>query len=299
MVREVHITRIVPAPRDRVWAAWTESEQLARWFMPHGFTVPSCEVDPRVGGAFHMTVRGPDGSESVNSGEFLEVDPPRRFVLTTSAFEDPEGVPMLEVRNTVMFTDLGDKTELSLHAVVTKAPPELTAPLAGMEEGWLQSLEKLDAALTGEPIGGSERRVVATRILDAPREVVWRAWTEAERVARWWAPPGFELVNQEMDVRPGGTWRHTLRAPDGTGIPATVTYVVLQEPEVLAYLYGNVGEPGHAFTTVELVDEGGKTAITVTLHFASAEERDRMVEENRAHQGLEGSLERLASVVTS
>ena len=123
MVREISITRIFDAPRDLVWRAWTEAEQLARWFMPHGFTVPECEVDLRPGGTFRMMVRDPNGMESPTGGELMEVDPLERLVFTTAAFEGPDGVPLFEVRNTATFADRGDKTELTLHAVVTKASP--------------------------------------------------------------------------------------------------------------------------------------------------------------------------------
>ena len=172
MVREISITRIFAAPRDLVWRAWTEAEQLAQWFMPHGFTVPESDMDLRPGGKFTMTVRGPDGTESPTGGEFREIDPPERLVFTTTAFDGPDGVPMLEVLNTVTFADRGEKTELTLHAVVTKATLEMAAPLAGMEEGWLQSFEKLDGLLTGRETDSSEREIVATRLLDAPRETV-------------------------------------------------------------------------------------------------------------------------------
>ena len=185
MVREIRITRIFAAPRDLVWRAWTEAEQLARWFMPHGFTVPACEVDLRVGGSFRMTVRAPDGAESPTGGEFKEIDPSQRLVFTTTGFDGPDGVPMLEVLNTATFADLGDKTELTLHSVVTKASPEMAAPLAGMEEGWLQSLEKLDGLLTGREVDSSEREMVATRLLDAPRETVWKLWTDPAHIAEW------------------------------------------------------------------------------------------------------------------
>ena len=84
MVREISITRIFAAPRDLVWRAWTEADQLAQWFMPHGFTVPACDMDLRPGGKFTMTVRGPDGTESPTGGEFREIDPPERLVFTTT-----------------------------------------------------------------------------------------------------------------------------------------------------------------------------------------------------------------------
>jgi uncharacterized protein YndB with AHSA1/START domain len=295
MVREVSITRIFDAPRELVWNAWTDAEQLARWFMPHGFTVPECEVDLRPGGKLHMLVRGPDGSEMPNDGEFREIDPPERFVLTTSAFEGPDGVPLLEVLNTVTFADRGEKTEMTLHAVVTKSTPEMAGPLAGMEEGWLQSFEKLDGLLTGREADSSSRELATTRVVDAPRELVWKAWTEPERVAKWWGPKGFTTTIQEMDVRPGGVWRHTMHGPDGTDYPNKVVFLEVREPECLAYLHGDPGEPDHFFSTVIFTDEGGKTGISMRGLFPSAADRDRVIEEYGAAEGMESTLDELAA----
>jgi uncharacterized protein YndB with AHSA1/START domain len=293
MVREVTITRVFDAPRDAVWRAWTDAEQLKQWFMPHGFTVPECTVDLRPGGVLRMVIQGPDGGESTIDGEFLEVDPPARCVFTTATFEGS-----LTGRNTVTFEDRGSKTELTLHAEVTTSSPELRAALAGMEEGWLQSLEKLDAFLSGTEVDRTSRSVIATRVLDAPRERVWKAYTDPEQVAQWWGPPGSTIETHEIDVSPGGTWRATLHGAYGD-YEQKMTYVAVQEPQVLAYLYGDPSAPGHAFTMVELADEGDKTTVTVTINFASAEERRRMLEENGAQQGLEMALDQLANYVAT
>jgi uncharacterized protein YndB with AHSA1/START domain len=296
MVREATIARTFDAPRELVWRAWTDPDELKRWFMPHGFTVPQCEVDLREGGRLHMTVRAPDGSESANDGTFEEIDAPSRLVVTTGAFHGPDGTPMLEVRNTVTFDDVDGKTDVRIHAVVTKATPELAAALAGMDEGWLQSLDKLDAVLTGGQPTSVERQLVATRVLDAPRETVWKAYTDPEQVTKWWPPPGQTIETHRIDIRPGGTWRATLHGGYGD-FEQHMTYVAVQEPQLLAYRYGDPTQPGGVFTTVELADDGGKTTVTVTLAFASAEERRRMVEEGYAQQGLEGSLDRLSGFV--
>jgi uncharacterized protein YndB with AHSA1/START domain len=298
IVREVSIARTFDAPREMVWRAWTEADELKRWFMPHGFTVPECEVDLRVGGRLHMTVRSPDGSEMANDGTFEEIDPPSRLVLTTGAFHGPDGTPMLEVRNTVTFEDVDGKTELRIHSLVTKAAPDLGAALAGMEEGWLQSLDKLEAALSGGTPTSAPRQLVATRVLDAPRETVWKAYTDLQALGRWWPPSGQAMDTHAIDVRPGGTWRSTLHGRTGTSSRPSCTSwcksrrrsrtstAILDRPAT------------RSSRTIELEDEGGKTTVTVTLAFASAEERRRMVEESWAQQGLEGSLDRLASFVT-
>jgi len=297
MVREISITRIFAAPRDLVWRAWTEAEQLARWFMPHGFTVPACEVDLRVGGSFRMTVRAPDGTESPTGGEFKEIDPPQRLVFTTTGFDGPDGVPMLEVLNTATFADLGDKTELTLHAVVTKASPEMAAPLAGMEEGWMQSLEKLDGLLTGREVNSSEREMVVTRLLDAPRETVWKLWTDPAHIAEWWGPRDFTTTIHEMDVRPGGAWRHTMHGPDGADYPNSAVFLEVREPEGIAFLHGDPGEPDHFLTTVDFAAEGGKTGVTIRALFPSTADRERAIREYGAADGLEENMDKLAEYV--
>jgi uncharacterized protein YndB with AHSA1/START domain len=288
LVREITITRMFEASRDEVWKAWTDHEQLKRWFMPHGFTVPECTVDLRPGGALRMVILAPDGSESTSEGEFIEVDPPTRCVFTETAFGGA-----LAVRNAVTFEDRGGATELTLHVEVTKASTELRGPLAGMEEGWLQSFEKLDAVLAGSEIDRTSRSVVATRVIDATRERVWKAYTDPEELSRWWPWPGATLEVHEIDVRPGGVWRSSLHGPHGSH-EQTITYLAVVEPQMLAYLYGDPSEPGHAFTMVELAEEGGKTNVTVTINFSSEQERGRMVEQG-AQSGLEGALERLAA----
>ena len=146
--RELVITRVFDAPREMVWKAWTDPEHVMRWWGPKDFTNPVCELDVRPGGAILIHMRGPDGVVIPNKGVFHEIVEPERLVLTTSAFEDEEGNPQLEVLNTVTFEEQGGKTKLTLRVVVVKATPEVEGALAGMEEGWNQSLDRLAEALS-------------------------------------------------------------------------------------------------------------------------------------------------------
>jgi uncharacterized protein YndB with AHSA1/START domain len=140
--REIVITRIFDAPRELVFKAWIDPKHVARWWGPQGFTNPVCELDARPGGAIHIHMRGPDGVVYPMKGVFREVVEPERLVFTTSAFEDEEGQPQLEGLTTVTFVEHEGKTKLTLHAVA-RGTPEAAAALAGMEEGWSQSLDKL------------------------------------------------------------------------------------------------------------------------------------------------------------
>lgn len=144
---ELVLTRIFDASRELVFRAWTDPRHLAQWWGPNGFTTPVCEMDVRPGGAFLFHMCGPDGTIYPNKGMFHEVVPPERLVVTTSAFEDEAGIPQLELRNTVTFAEHDGKMRLTLHAVVVKASSKMAGPLAGMEQGWSQSLDRLATAL--------------------------------------------------------------------------------------------------------------------------------------------------------
>src|SRR5918996_5662651 len=80
--RAFTLTRWFDAPRDRVWRAWTDSRELARWWGPHGYTNPVVELDARPEGELRIVMRSPDNAEIPISGEFLDVDPPSRLVFT-------------------------------------------------------------------------------------------------------------------------------------------------------------------------------------------------------------------------
>jgi uncharacterized protein YndB with AHSA1/START domain len=141
--RELVIERIFDAPRELVWKAWTDPKHVAQWWGPRGFTNPVCEMDVRPGGAILIHMRGPDGVVYPAKGVFREIVEPERLVFTDSAFEDEDGNPQLEVLTTVTFAEQGGKTKLTLHAIVIKSTPAVAEALAGMEEGWSQSLDKL------------------------------------------------------------------------------------------------------------------------------------------------------------
>lgn len=141
------LTRIFDAPRELVFKAWTDPQLLARWWGPHHYDNPVCEVDARPGGAIFIVMRGPDGLDNPMKGAFREIVPPERLVFTSCAFEDEAGHPQFENLNIVTFEDMGDKTRLTLHVEVLYATPAAEGPLSGMEVGWSQSLEKLDEVL--------------------------------------------------------------------------------------------------------------------------------------------------------
>ncbi len=142
----------------------------------------------------------------------------------------------------------------------------------------------------------ADREIVTKRTFDAPRELVFKAWTDPEHIGEWWGPTGFTTTTSEMDVRPGGTWRFIMHGPDGVDYPNLVTYIEVEPPERLVYTHGDDdGDMSVQFvTTVTLVDRGGKTELTMQALFATAAERDRVIAEVGAIEGANQTLGRLA-----
>ncbi|TMB85902.1 MAG: hypothetical protein E6J37_14020 [Chloroflexi bacterium] len=128
--------------------------------------------------------------------------------------------------------------------------------------------------------------MILTRVFDAPRELMWKLWTEPEHIRKWWGPKGFTLPGCEMDFRPGGTYRFVMRGPDGLDNP----FLVRNERIVFTAILDNL--PGHELvTTVTFAEDGGKTKLT-------ARQTTPPGEAGRGqNQGWSETLARLADLV--
>ena len=143
----------------------------------------------------------------------------------------------------------------------------------------------------------ADREIVTTRLIDAPRELVFEAWTDPQHVAHWFGPDGFVTTTHAMDVRPGGVWRFTMRGPDGKDWPNVVTYEQVVAPERLVYLHGDETEPDMFHNTVTFDDQDGKTALTMRAVFKTAAARDFVARERGAVEGGQQTVSRLEQYV--
>jgi uncharacterized protein YndB with AHSA1/START domain len=134
----LELKRVFPAAPPAVFGAFSAPEELAKWWGPEGFTVPSVELDPRVGGRYRIQMQPPDGDPFHIAGEFREVDPPARLAYTfVYEVPDPDDVENLVQ---LSFRDLGEATEIvfTQHPFKTEARRELHA------DGWADSFDKLE-----------------------------------------------------------------------------------------------------------------------------------------------------------
>ena len=157
----------------------------------------------------------------------------------------------------------------------------------------------------------SSRELVITRIIDAQRELVFKAWTDLKHVVQWWGPHGFTNPVCEMDVRPGGTYRSVMRSPDGVEYPMKGVYREIVEPERLVYTAAVAEHPAEwhdllnknrqkgegkpaqeLLMTVNFEGHDGKTKLTIGNRFESVADRDAMLKMGMT-EGWTESLERL------
>ena len=163
-VKDLTVTRVFDAPRERVWAAWTDPELVRRWWGPEHFTAPSIQIDLRVGGMYVWSMRGPAGTqwdrEMFNAGVYKEIVPNEKLVVTqymsdaagrmidaTEYGQHPDFPDEMTI--TVLFEELDrGRTQLSIVYPQPASEAEFQAMLkSGMKEGWASSLNKLAEAL--------------------------------------------------------------------------------------------------------------------------------------------------------
>jgi uncharacterized protein YndB with AHSA1/START domain len=296
--RELTIMRTFNAPRELVWKVWTEPEHLAKWWGPNGFTNPVCEADVRPGGAMRIHMYHPEYPEHWVKGVFREVVKPELLVFTNNAHIGEQNPPSIESITTVTLEEHNGGTKLTMHTVVTNIKPEMAAALAGMEEGWNQSLDRFteEVASTSQA-DTADREIVTTRVFNAPRELVWKVWTEPEHIAKWWGPNGFTNTIHKMDVRVGGEWRYIMHGPDGTDYPTKVLYAKIVERERLEYYLGsdnNENDPVEFYSIVTFEAQGNKTKVTMRGIFKTAEEKAFVAEKSHAVEGAQQTFDRMA-----
>ena len=121
--------------------------------------------------------------------------------------------------------------------------------------------------------------IVMRRTFDAPRDVVWAAFTDPKHVAQWYGGHGFTNPVCEMDVRPGGRWRHVMRTPDGTEFPMEFVFLEVVKPERLVWTNADHGKgpgpgPHHNVMTVTLEEAGRQTKWKLVTRFQSFADRE-------------------------
>lgn len=147
----------------------------------------------------------------------------------------------------------------------------------------------------------SDRELLMTRQLDAPRELVWEAMTTPEHVKHWWGPSGYTMSSCEIDLRPGGSWRFVQLSPDGREFPFKGVYREITRPERVVQTFIFDVEPFNVHESVEtmtLTERDGGTLVSVHVLYESIEVRDGVIASGM-EKGAAETYDRLAEYLTT
>lgn len=288
--RELAISRVFNAPRELVWKVWTSPEHIKNWWGPNGFTNTIFKMDVVPGGEWDFIMHGPDGKDYKNRSIYKEVVKYEKLVY------DHVSGPKFQF--TVTFAEQGKKTLLTIQMLFeTQEFRDQVIKQYGAAEGLKQNMYKLDAYILKI---SSEKELTITRLFDAPRDVVFKAWLEREQLVKWWGPGDFTNPVCDIDAKPGGKVYIDMKGPDGTVYPMDGEFHEIVPSQKIVFTTAALDDNGkrlfEVLNTVTFSEEGTKTKMT--LHACVANIRP----EGKYHidgmnEGWNQSLDRLANLV--
>ena len=306
---EIHIHRVYDAPVKAVWAAWTEPDQVAKWWGPRGFTITTHSRDLRVGGHWNYTMHGPDGVDYPNTTKYFEVEKYAKLVYDHGG--NDEQAPLFRV--TVRFAESKGKTTMDMSmALATPEAAEETRKTIRKHGGnstWDRLAEYLEKESSGR------EKFVINRTFDAPIDLMYEMWSDPAHFSQWLAPTGFEMKFLKADIRPGGSSSYVMTGP-GITMYGRAHYIKMEKPRLLVYTqefcdeHGNLSRhpkaptwPATMLTTVLLTSEGvDSTRVTVTWEPYGATTAEELATFIQARAGMTmgwtGSFDKLEALLT-
>lgn len=281
------VERTFDAPVALVWKALTDKDDIKHW----SFDIR--EFEPKVGFEFRF-YGGDKTSQYLHHCKVTEAIPNKRLAYTWR-YEGYAGDSLVTFE---LFAE-GNKTRLRLTHEGLETFPKIPAfAKANFLQGWTEivgsSLKNFVETQRSEKLVG-DREIAAVRVFDAPRDLVWKVWTDPEHVVKWWGPNGFSTTTHSMEVKPGGVWRFVMHGPDGRDYQNKITYIEVVKPERLVYKHGGDKEvePVNFQVTVTFREQGGRTRLDMRSVFPSANARDYVIKTYGAFEGMKQHLGRL------
>ena len=271
----VRVSRTLHAPREVVFAAWSSAEHVKRWFAPTGYTVPQATVDLRVGGAFEVLMRAPDGVEHWVRGVFVEVTPNERLELDLIVSDDKRN-PLFRAMTEVQFADALGGTRLEVTQGYLVLDPKAAWMARGAPQGWAQTLDSLWAEVRRMLTSPDSPRSVAhsaftlERTYDAPVERVYRALSDEAAKSKWFAGSDgqWRQIERSMDFRVGGRERLKGRWESGVVSTFDAIYHDIVPNERIVYTYEmhlDEKKISVSLATMQLKSAGsGRTTLKMT-----------------------------------
>jgi uncharacterized protein YndB with AHSA1/START domain len=148
-----------------------------------------------------------------------------------------------------------------------------------------------------EPVT-ADREIVISRVIDAPRELVFEAFTQVRHLSHWWGPEGFTTTTRSFEFRVGGEWNFVMHGPDGTDYQEWICWTEIEPPEAIAMLHGESrGDPNAFESLLTFAPDGAGTRIEMRTVFPTPQLREDAVEKYHAIEGGRQTLSNLAAYV--
>ncbi len=306
---EIVITRVFDAPRELVWEAMTNPKHVVNWWGPTGFSTTIETMDVRPGGVWKHVMQGPDGAKYPNKSIFKELVKPEKIVYSHGGGREDGSGPGANFTATWTFEEVAPgKTRITARMVFPTAEARnIVVKEYGAIEGGKQTLGRLAEYLPTMTVG--EKEFVITRTFAAPRDLVWKAWTERDRLLQWFGPKGLTISTATVDFRPGGVFHYGMKSPDGKMIWGKFVYREIVAPEKIVFISSfsdekggltrhpmSAGWPLEMLSTTTFAEHDGKTLLTIrwTPDNATEEELKSFIAAKPGmSQGWSGTFEQL------
>ncbi len=304
---EIYITRIYDAPVKMVWEAWTDPEQVGKWWGPRGFTITTHSKDTRTGGHWSYTMHGPDGVNYENKTIYLEVEKYSRMVYDHGGNDDRP--PLFRV--TVEFSETAGKTKMDMTMALATAEAAVETKKFIKKAGGESTWDRLAEYLSKDDI------FVVNRSFDIPRNLMFEMWTDPNHFSKWLPPTGFTMKFLKSDISVGGTGFYCMSGEGGMQMYGKIHYKEIRRPDHLVYTQvfcdenGNITRhpmsptwPETMLTTVTFSEEGpDKTRVTINWEvYGDATDAERDTFHNAKAgmtQGWGGSFDKLEDYITT
>ncbi|WP_342773262.1 SRPBCC family protein [Paenibacillus prosopidis] len=277
--RELTVTRVFQAPREIVYQTWTDPRHLSHWWGPEGFTITTHTIDVTPGGVWSYVMHGPDGTDYANRIQYIEIVRPERLVYFHGDSEKEE-----HFRVTVTMEDKGNATELTMRMVFQTAEElEETVNKYGAIEGATSTLGRLAEEL--EALKTTTLEI--TRTFNAPRDLVFKAWTDPDHLKHWWGPKDFDISISKFDLQPGGIFHYSMQNADGDRMWGKFVFREVAGPGKLVFVnsfsdfQGNIARapfselvPLEILNIVTFTEQDGQTILTIKVSPIQATEEE-------------------------
>lgn len=307
---DIKIRRLYDAPVETVWGAWTDPAQAAQWWGPRGFTITTHSKDLRVGGIWHYTMHGPDGTDYPNKTVYHEVETHKKLVYDHGGNDTQ--APLFRV--TVLFSAKDGKTEMdmtmSLPSAEALAQTHKIIKEAGGNATWDRLAEYLQKSANSKEV------FVINRSFAAPIDVIFDMWSKPEHMTQWMAPKGFQMELFVGDVRTGGKTFYKMWS-GGIEMYGRAQFLTVERPNFLVYTQQfcdkdeNISRhpmapvwPETMLTRVDFAaEDAGHTRVTITWeptgNVTDAELQAFIAERRGMTMGWTGSFDKLEDYCAS